>query len=495
MVKGKSLKAHFAKTSVLLSLLTATVALPAQAAPKQSKKVAKKAVAATKGSAAAPAPASNSVWKAEVPAQLKEPGPWIDLAHALLDQGMYYGALATAARMRVFFADLPTKEVAYMTMVSVIDHGYPFPIYEYFMGADIDPEGPYDFANSFHLYKSVLSKQKGMSRWAEHYLESVDTVHFHKYQLLVALEAYERDDYKTAEDALSKILAADTTVDELPLIRKASRTLARIYFEKGQYERSLDVYNSFLLNLNPVSPGDWLEAAWDYYHLKRYDQALGMLYNLESDATDPTISLEKYNLRALIYRDQCALSNMEALAQDFDRVFGKVIDGIKVGENLSSFPLLRTIEIPGNQLFNRVNITLANLKAESEMLEHLPKNLKNNADYIYRTEMRMLSQEMRSTQEAAVQNAASQLILVSEQLRFLKFDSVRSKFNPDIVFGGNAPSAGGDEKKAAASGGTEAVPGTNGAEEIYELRWLQFGDYWRDERLKYRGVLPNLCSS
>ena len=489
----------FTPNPILLVALVLLATEPAHGARKATSKAASRAAPAARKAAPArrtapraaaasnePAPVSqSSVWKAEVPAQMKESGVWMELAHAMLDQGLNYGALATAARMRVFFQDLATKEVAYQAMVAVIDRGYPFPIYEYFMGADLEPTEPYGFANSFNLYKSVLSKQKGMSRWADHYLERVDTVHFRKYQLLKALEAYQKDNLKDSEESLSKILGADLGPDELPLLRKATRTLARIFFERADYEKSLNVYNEFLLNLNPVSPNDWLEAAWSYYHLKKFDQALGMLYNLESEAIDPTINLEKFNIRALIYRDQCALTNMESLVQDFDRVFGKVIDGIKQGENLMSFPILRSIEIPGNQLFNRINITLANLKEESALTEKVPPKLRSAADYIFRTEMRMLSQQMRSVQEAAVQNAANQLILVSEQLRFLKFDSQRAKYNPENVF--KAPES--ETKKGGSTTFTERP------EDSYELRWIQFGDFWRDERLKYRGVLPNLCSS
>jgi hypothetical protein len=140
------------------------------------------------------------------------------------------------------------------------------------------------------------------------------------------------------------------------------------------------------------------------------------------------------------------------------------------------------IEIPGNQTYSRINQTLLSMKDEAARLEQLPVKLRPAADYIYRTEIKMLNQQLRMYQEAALLNAANQLILVSEQLRFLKYDSARSKYRPESVFRQES------EKKPSSLAPLERPEGS------YELRWIQHGDFWRDERLKYRGVLPNLCS-
>jgi tetratricopeptide (TPR) repeat protein len=441
-------------------------------------------------------------WQGLVPDEAKDPAPWTALLKQLNDEGYHYGALAAAARMLVFFQDLPTKETAYRTIVSLIDQGYPFSADSLFMPGDIVPTEGYDFTNSYNFYKFVLNKERGMQKWAESYFAGIDKENFPKYLFYQALQAYEKTDLVGAEGLLRKILQKYGSQDnpvgfvgkvpvsaprelraeekaQLPFIRKVARTLARVYFEAEEYARALQIYDEFLLRLNPITPSDWLEAAWNLYYLKRYPETLGYLFNLESRTVDPTVTLEKYVLRALAYRALCSVSVAESLVSSFEKDFGDVLKGIKRGEPLHKFPVLFRLDVPGNSLFRAVDTTITELERERAALPKLPPDRLSVATYLYDSELRMQRQRLRQFTDRALERASTQLVMMAEHLRFLKFDVAREKFNPDTVFREIK-----DEPKALVD---------DSQEKVYTIRWYQLGDFWRDERINFKGSEPNRC--
>jgi tetratricopeptide (TPR) repeat protein len=269
--------------------------------------------------AAGPGGGGPNDWPATVPSFATNTEDWSKLTRELLEHNMPYGALAAAYRMLMFFSDLNLKEQAYRTIVQIIDMGYAFPTKSFFVTGDIEPKEDYDFSNSYYFYKAMAALDKGVRKWADSYLATVDTANFPKYLFYQAIDAYQRQEYDKSEKLLLKILAAKPGDKYASLVRKVARTLARIYFERQQYAQAYDVYRTFLLRMNPIEPGDWLEAAWNLYYLQRYEEALGMVFNLESLPTGEMVNLEKYVLRALIYEEVCATEYMEKLVTTFEK--------------------------------------------------------------------------------------------------------------------------------------------------------------------------------
>lgn len=422
-------------------------------------------------------------WQAQVPAFAQKTEEWSALTDKLVEHNMPYGAMAASYRMLMFFNDLALKEQAYRTIIQIVDLGYQFPTRNFFTTGDIEPKpdserGPnYDFANSYYLYKAQAALDKGVKKWADSYLTSVDTENFIKYTFYQAIEAYRKKDLVTAEKLLQQILAKKPQPRYRSLIKKSARTLARMYFEQEQYARSYDIYRNFLLRLNPLEPGDWMEASWNLYYLKRHDEALGMLFNLESlVASGELIDLEKYVLRALIYQEVCATEYMERLLSTFEKEFGAAILGIKTGKVLSQIPELQRIYVPENQSFYQMTTTLTNLEEEQSRLGHLPGRMRDLAQYLYASEISVLQKRLPAYAEEASQRAADRLIGFAESLRFIKFDVAKSRL-------------GGDEGDTEA----EAVAKQKKEEDDFIIHWEQQGDFWRDERLHYHAVLENKC--
>ncbi|MBF0442128.1 MAG: hypothetical protein HQK54_09500, partial [Oligoflexales bacterium] len=265
---------------------------------------------------------------------------WVVLIENLTKNGMYYGALAAAEQMLAFFDNVETKENAYKTIVKVIDQGYPFSTSRSFVAGDIEPQTRTDFADSYYLYKAIINKDNNFKKWSDSHFEKINRDSSYKFRFYKAIEAYRASDFNTAERYMREILKSDVTLDNsmLPFIRKVARTLARVLFEQKQYEKSLEIYETFLLKLNPVTRTDWLEAAWNYYYLERYQKALGILYNMEADYPRQRINFETYIIRALVYKKLCSLEHIGDLVADFKREYGQTIDAILNGKSLNDLP-------------------------------------------------------------------------------------------------------------------------------------------------------------
>ena len=204
-----------------------------------------------------------------------------------------------------------------------------------------------------------------------------------------------------------------------------------------------------------------------------------MAFNLESHSVGNFVSLEKYTLRALSYRNMCAIPAAEALMDSFNREFGPVIDGIKRGEPLVSYPQLVWLEIPANLEFQQLSNAQIQLEYERAGIRLLPEAVRPLATHLYDTEIQMLSARRKARTDAALEASAQKLIMMGEQLRFLKYDIQREKYSPDTVF------------KADIEWEKPVIEDT--PDKRYKIRWAQFGDFWRDERLNYRAMVPYKC--
>ncbi|MBC7385291.1 MAG: hypothetical protein H7301_03890 [Cryobacterium sp.] len=419
-------------------------------------------------------------WDAQLPKAMIDQVDWPAFLDELRDQKLPVTEFVAAARMITLFKDVALREFAYQSLIRLIDRGFAQPVQDLFMSADFVPTGDPNFVDAYYLYKTILNKNRGMETWAKNYTSSISHKDSPKFSFYQAVQAYDKKDYETAENLLQSILKQDLGPENSELIKKSIRTLSRIYFEQKNYGASYSLQKDFLLRLNPIQPADWLEAAWNLYHLDRPSEALGMLYNLESKSGASVGDLEKYALRGMIYRKLCDGESAEKLLVSFDREFGKTLTGLRRGEPLASLPQLMKLNFPGNSEFRQMNALLSGLVTETKKYKTLKKSSQIIARHLSETETRYINRNRRAMMEETMKRAAEKLLMTSEQLRFLQFDVQREKFNPNMVFR-PAPAAVTTIEDTAADG--------------FNVRWAQLDDFWRDERNKFRANTVNRCES
>lgn len=424
-------------------------------------------------------PSYGKKWTGSVIKEYDNSEMWVNLVSKLKEKHMYYGAEAGSERILEYFNELKSKEFAFQNIVDLIDFGYPFNLRPVFMAGDLETAGKENFSQSYNLYKASVDLEKNMPKWANNYFAKVDKETFPKYLFYQALKEFNQKKLDDSLGHLEKALAGLTdSPSHLSLSKKMARTMARIYYEQTKYKESLDIYQNYLLKLNPVDQGDWVEAAWALYRLGQYDTALGYLYNMEVKDQTQDIYLEKFIIRALIYREKCATTYTANLSKDFERQFGPTIEKIKMGEPLKALPLLKRLIDRGSE-YRRALKTIDELQAEMAQVSKLPGDMQKVANYLYDTEIKNITKNRDFAEDAALTDAARRLVVMGESLRFLQFDVIREQFNPDKVF---APPAPPSENLI------ETLPDNR-----FLLHWIQWGDFWRDERMSYRGQLKNWC--
>ncbi len=428
---------------------------------------------------AAPAPAK---WDASLPEKFKEYELWSELLDETMKKDFPFLQLTASARSLVFFGDVSAKEAAYRSIIELIDRGFPYSLQSLFLAGDITPMGEPEFVDAYNLYKSALNNARGMTKWGEYYAKLIGQKDSPKYLFYQAIQAYEKKDYKTTEENLLGVLANDLGPLRATIVNRAARTLARLYFEQKRYEESYRIYETLLLRMNPIIPTDWLEAAWNLYHLKRYNEALGMLYNLDSKVASGGIHLEQYTLRGLAYRKLCAFESAEKLIGSFEKDFGPTLDGIRMGKTLSKLDRLKLIDLPENTEYKRVEHILAGVRAEYKKISQLSSKVRPLAAHLLSTENMYLLRKKGAFTDQSLSRSAEKLVLMAEHLKFLRFDVQREKFNPEVVFRRHAPVPVSTAK---------VEEGQNG--EIYYLHWPQLGDFWRDERNLMTVVTEDRC--
>ena len=420
-------------------------------------------------------------WRGKLPEVLNESVAWEEVLPILDQEKMYYGKLAVVKRLLIYFNDLPTKELAFKTVIDLVNQGYPYNVRPLFITGDISPTAEnYDFANSYNLYKALFNRDQGMKKWSDDYFSKIDQKKFPKFIFYQALDAYSIGKLKEAISLLKDLLNVE--LDNPIFAKKVARTLARIYYEQENYEKSLDIYNNFLLKVNPITPSDWLEAAWNLYFLNRYPESLGYLYNLESKTVDPWINIEKYVIRGLIYREMCDTLSMEFLIQSFSVDFGDVIRKIKMGEPLQTLPILKTIFSQEGDKFFTLSKVIAGLKYEKSNLVNIPPKFKFIMEFLYDTELEHIQRVEKLYLDKALEQSALSLVMMSEKLKFLKFGVERQKYNPDNIFQEST-----DKKNTPL---LEHVDSKS-----FIVRWKQMGDFWIDERMNYKGIIENQCNN
>ena len=410
-------------------------------------------------------------------------GRWRNFLDATFAQNFPHGAMAGARRMLVVLPEIEAQETAYSSMIQLAEAGYPGSIRSLFLNSSLEPTAEGDFGQSFYCFKALANQESRLTKWADHYFQKVEPDKADVYQLYLAVRAYTVHDLPKARELLAKLLEGKNGPRNPFFVKQAARTLARIHFEEKNYEKSLEIYKTFLLKVAEPTASDWLEAAWNLFHLKRYTEALGNLYNLESAAAGEAIYLEKYILRGLIYHSLCDRRLVEALLRGFEAEFDRPLQAIRSGETLSRYPSLYRIVSPRNQRFSDLVQTLIGLKRELMRIRELPYNSQPLAGYVYRAEIALTEDKLRTIETPALDEAAEALMLAHEGIRFLGFEIAKSRYDPDKIFREDLP-----------RGALEPLVEPDGVG-TYRIIWRQPGDYWRDERPLFTAEVRSQCGN
>ena len=194
---------------------------------------------------------TKTQWKGRIPAGMESPSVWASLANELVDHELYFGAVAAGSRMLLYFGDPESREIAYRTIVRATRGGYPLFVHDFFREGEIQPKVQDSFSDAYYTYKGIINENDGITRWADSYFKKIESEKVPEFQFHEGIKAYQAKNLDKAIEVFNKLLNVESEAVNRSFRIRVARTLARLYFEKEMYEKSLDIYDSFLLKINP----------------------------------------------------------------------------------------------------------------------------------------------------------------------------------------------------------------------------------------------------
>lgn len=191
----------------------------------------------------------------------------------------------------------------------------------------------YAYLAGRHLYDNLELNQavrllRSVSHRSDFYARAryiMAITHVADYEAEPAVEAF-RDVLRFFEGQDTPL--SELTGDDLRLLDLTHLGMARVYYSTGQFDTSLSYYDR-IDRQSPRWPEALFESSWTFFHVDRFNQALGNLHSLNSPFFEDAYFPEGPILAAVIYFYNCNYGLVRDTLEDFDFVYEEVKDELE----------------------------------------------------------------------------------------------------------------------------------------------------------------------
>lgn len=276
---------------------------------------------------------------------------------------------------------------------------------------------------SMHRY--LYDLRFGFNRWAanEKALIKPDSVWDWELKYWQAVGDVARDRLDKAESGF--LAVKDSPKASTRAKQWATVQLARIFFERGQFEKAHELYTA-IGDLGVREKGRLLlEVAWTKYYLKNYDKALGLLMALRAPYFLPSLTPERFILEVVIYRDLCHYEAVETTAKRFKESFNDAFVSIRKRRPLRDNRQLVSLALLDRDLQDKANLIDALREERATLAKYgwQEFNFYRPTLEAYSRRDRTLQRELDMILEPRVREIAEQLLDAEEQMQFLDYTS------------------------------------------------------------------------
>jgi hypothetical protein len=309
-------------------------------------------------------------------------------------------------------------------------HPYPRELIEdeLLHGTDFGPlpAGPRSFVG---YYQGLVDYRLGQTKWGEKRFAKVeaDSPYAAKVRYLKAVYRLVHDRDEAGAHAEFTALADDVKAPAA-LRNQAYQALARLAYEGKDYAASYALWGKVKLpELDPGRAPIFLERAWNLYRLKKYGDAMGLLYALEAPTFRDVFLPEKYLLRSLIYKDLCHYLPAKRSAREFSRRFAGPLSAIHTRTPLSEEPRLLASALQLDETYAQAQALLTAVKTEQERLDRFASPWTDSGLFaelqrLYGLLAPQATRREQVAREAALKAAADKLLTEEEQLRLQDYE-------------------------------------------------------------------------
>jgi hypothetical protein len=295
------------------------------------------------------------------------------LAIDLSELGFSHGAivfLSDITKTRARAELLPEALAALERITAKVPYDTELVEREVIYGTDFGfvPPSVQDYV-SFH--KGMIALKDGQVRWAFTQFDKLKagTEYHAQVRLVRAVRRMNRD--ADADQALADFegIAADAKAPR-DVRNEARVSAARLYFERGLYDKAQSAYDSVdLPELDPGRGQIYLEKAWTYYRVGDSSRAMGLLLALDAPSFRELFLPEKYVLASLIYKDRCHYLPAKRAARGFTRRYKGALTLIRERGDLKDDPRLLAAALQQDATVRRAGEFVELLGRERDRLD------------------------------------------------------------------------------------------------------------------------------
>lgn len=313
--------------------------------------------------------------------------------------------------------------------------------------------------------------RRGLTTWADEVAPKIDPDSYwgKKLEYYQALKNISDGKIDVALNTLENLMIS--TDKYFRLQQEVTLQIARLYFEKGQFEKADETYLKYT-SLDRNSGKALFERAWAHYHMRNYSKALGLLSALKSPFYRASENPERYILEIIIYRDLCRYNAISQSAKEFHQTYKSVIHQLKTRQNLEKNPTLMRMALQGGQVQKRADI-IAQLRIEKS----LPFIKKTPLADIYDQTERQERQNFEYELSEELKSAANRLLVVNDQMALATYVAGLDKYRFKSAFEGRDYKSEDVDRFA-----------------VDMLYWPVQGEYWWEEMSNYRILISDRCN-
>lgn len=333
-----------------------------------------------------------------------------------------------------------------------------------------------DFIN---YHQGVFDWENGFDEWGDNHFNKIKKGSYYEYKFRYQKALYDisRDEIDPAITILNEINEA--AFDGEDLKNDVRKTLARLMYEKKDYARADELYQSISNNI-VFQAQNLMERSWAQYRMKQPEKAMGLLYAFKAPVYRNYFTPEYFLLKSFIYKDVCHYQRALAVIDEFRTHYREALDNVYGRKDLTDNQAL-LLALLGHRKINNQWQFLRLLDKERARIEKLKDpGLKEYLDNIYSLRIDQARREFKLLVEDKYESLANDLLEYEEKADLMAYEVGLDMYQRVYQYHYNEETDNKESLKRV----------TKHYQAFYPFQ----GEFWNDELNTYKVTLEDKCA-
>jgi len=209
--------------------------------------------------------------------------------------------------------------------------------------------------------------------------------------------------------------------DDSKLLLEIKKTIARLLYEKKQYQES-DLWYSEINEKGLNRAQTLIEMAWNHYYLSNNKKALGLLIASQAPDYKGYVNPDYYILKALIYKKTCNYKMALNVVDEFNKKYCDAIQMIRNRENLEdNNEILRQL-LRDNNIYNKWTFINLLKKEQKELIKIESNDLRKYLNKLYILKIKEKIKDFKNIVNNNYQKIANEFLDYEENIRLMEYE-------------------------------------------------------------------------